>query len=442
MPRKNSTSWSVGNAVQAARLNALNADLDDLYVNGSDRLKIYQNTGDGLLVRIAAGIWRVWDIEWTYAGWTVTVTNTATNYIMINNTWTIIVNTTGYISSNTRLWRAIASGGTCTIIVDKTDAIGGPLSGKWIPDMRASAIGTPLSYASQSVTGPEFRPQMSINWAWYVGIPGMDGVVDWWTVITYWSYTVSAYTTQVAYSSNPFDGKDYIFVRHSTSNTVWLSWTKIWWTEQYKTAGEAITVSGTPIAVSKDTTGNIIYSNTSAYNRSNFYGFIRASVANGANQLVACNNGDIVGGFSGLTAGTAMYLSSTNGVISSTVWALYTRVWHAISTTEILIDKEIEVSRVTGTQSGYPSTIYTSAYAPTHDWMAMILSTSGNWASDNVSIQVNGVNVYSADLASAGAQTIYGPKIYWRASASVRGRQYATANYGATLTAIICKTFS
>lgn len=59
MPRKNSTSWSVGDAVQAARLNAINSDLDDIYANGSDRLKIYQNTGDGLLVRIAAGIWRV-----------------------------------------------------------------------------------------------------------------------------------------------------------------------------------------------------------------------------------------------------------------------------------------------------------------------------------------------------------------------------------------------
>ncbi len=38
-----------------------------------------------------------------------------------------------------------------------------------------------------------------------------------------------------------------------------------------KTAGETITVTGgVPMAVSLDTTGNIIASNTSAYNRSNF----------------------------------------------------------------------------------------------------------------------------------------------------------------------------
>ncbi len=54
-----------------------------------------------------------------------------------------------------------------------------------------------------------------------------------------------------------------------------------------------------------------------------------------------------------------MYLSATNGAISSTVGALYTRIGYAISTTEIIIDKEIEVARVTGTQPSYPVTWYT-----------------------------------------------------------------------------------
>ena len=60
MPRKNSTSWSVGNPVTAARQNAINSDLDDLYALGSDRLKVYRiSTDPALQVTIGAGNYRV-----------------------------------------------------------------------------------------------------------------------------------------------------------------------------------------------------------------------------------------------------------------------------------------------------------------------------------------------------------------------------------------------
>lgn len=64
MPRKNSTSWSVGNPVTATRQNAINSDLDDLYALGSDRLKLYRiSTDPALQVTIGAGNYRVGSAE-------------------------------------------------------------------------------------------------------------------------------------------------------------------------------------------------------------------------------------------------------------------------------------------------------------------------------------------------------------------------------------------
>lgn len=57
MPRTNSTNWSTGDQISATRLQQINAELDDIYSNGSDRLKVYADTGLDIL--IGAGIYRV-----------------------------------------------------------------------------------------------------------------------------------------------------------------------------------------------------------------------------------------------------------------------------------------------------------------------------------------------------------------------------------------------
>lgn len=165
MGRKNSTTWAAGNPITAARLQNFNQDLDDLYQYGVDRMRIYRLTTDpALQVTIGGGVWRVGDQEGTYAGGTVTVGATATTYIMIDNTGAIQTSTGGWNANHARLGVVVSSGGTITAItIHKIDAIGGSLAGKGIPDMRSSAIGTPNSYATQTVTGPEFRPQQSSN---------------------------------------------------------------------------------------------------------------------------------------------------------------------------------------------------------------------------------------------------------------------------------------
>ena len=40
MPRTNSTPWNIADPVEAARLNDFNEDIDNLYAEGDDRLKV------------------------------------------------------------------------------------------------------------------------------------------------------------------------------------------------------------------------------------------------------------------------------------------------------------------------------------------------------------------------------------------------------------------
>jgi hypothetical protein len=140
MPRKNSTTWNVGHAVTATRLNQINSDLDDLYTLWSDRMKVYRlSTDPALQVTIGAGIWRVGTAEWLYAGGTLTVANNVTTYIMISSAGAIVTSTSGWNWQNTRLAIVISSGGAITnITIWKNDAIWWELSSAWFQDITST----------------------------------------------------------------------------------------------------------------------------------------------------------------------------------------------------------------------------------------------------------------------------------------------------------------
>ncbi len=231
MSRKNSQNWTSGQAITADRLNHFNQDIDDIYALWSDRMRIYRlSTDPALQVRIGAGAWRVWDTEGLYVGGTITIANNTTTYVMIDIAGNIQTSTSAWNPQYTRLAIVVASGWVITsITLHKNDAVGGLLSGKGIPDMRDSAIGTPWSYATQTVVWPEFRPQ-SVN-AWALNIPSMTGVVAWWTLFTYWNWTWSwagIHTSQIAYSNSTTNGESYIFMRVGASDSTWGTWRKIY----------------------------------------------------------------------------------------------------------------------------------------------------------------------------------------------------------------------
>lgn len=135
MPRKNSITWSIADPITALRLNDFNEDLDDIYVNGDDRGRIQEAvSATALKIDIAAFSYRVWNISGLYAGGTdISVTDAATNYVEIDDTGTIQINTTGWTDANARLWKVTASGGTITAIeIWKPDVIGGQIWwGEW-----------------------------------------------------------------------------------------------------------------------------------------------------------------------------------------------------------------------------------------------------------------------------------------------------------------------
>jgi len=129
MPRK-STNWNVADQITATRLQQINTDLDDVYSLGTDRGRVQKAvSGAALKIDIAAFAWRVGSTNGQYAGATdIVVTNTASNYVEIDSTGTIQINTTGWTTANARLALVVCAGGVVSSIsLWKPDAVGGIL---------------------------------------------------------------------------------------------------------------------------------------------------------------------------------------------------------------------------------------------------------------------------------------------------------------------------
>lgn len=128
MPRLNSQNWSAGDQATAARLQDFNEDIDDIYSNGDDRLRVREAaSGTALRIDISAGSARVGTTNVLYAGGTdLVVTNAATNYVEIDSSGTIQINTTGWTDTYTRLGKVTCAGGVITAIEQwRSDATGG-----------------------------------------------------------------------------------------------------------------------------------------------------------------------------------------------------------------------------------------------------------------------------------------------------------------------------
>lgn len=148
MPRINSSNWAVNDQITAARLQDLNEDLDDIYVYGVDRGRVRTAiSGTALRIDIAAFAWRVGGSSGQYVGGTnIVVTNTATNYVEIDSTGTIAINTTGWTAANGRLATVTCSGGVVTAIsIWKPDVVGGSLGSSFLVNTETLAANKTLS---------------------------------------------------------------------------------------------------------------------------------------------------------------------------------------------------------------------------------------------------------------------------------------------------------
>jgi len=120
MPRINSTTFSSGDQVNATKMNLINADIDDIYSTGDDRLKTWRAiSGTALRIDIGEGSARVGNTLVTYAGGTdISVTDSASNYVEINSSGVIEINTTGWTVTRSPLSKVTCAGGAITAIAD------------------------------------------------------------------------------------------------------------------------------------------------------------------------------------------------------------------------------------------------------------------------------------------------------------------------------------
>jgi len=120
MPRKNSQNRSPGDELQASRLQDINEDIDDIYANWDDRLKVFLAiSGTALKIDIGAWNYVVSAVLGAYAWWTdISVTNSATNYIMLDSYWTIQISTSAWNPVYARLAVVVCSWWVITSITD------------------------------------------------------------------------------------------------------------------------------------------------------------------------------------------------------------------------------------------------------------------------------------------------------------------------------------
>lgn len=129
MPRKTPT-WNSGDPLSAVRVNVINDDIDVLYAEWSDRLKLYRQPSDpAFQVTIWAWNYIVWSWKGIYAGGTVTIPASSTRYIMMKDTGVVEVGT----SRNDDYWRigvvVTDWSGITSIINRRPDLLGGAIGG-------------------------------------------------------------------------------------------------------------------------------------------------------------------------------------------------------------------------------------------------------------------------------------------------------------------------
>tara|TARA_R100000501_G_C2624692_1_gene118013 strand:- start:515 stop:1294 length:780 start_codon:yes stop_codon:yes gene_type:complete len=118
------------------------------------------------------------------------------------------------------------------------------------------------------------------------------------------------------------------------------------------TSGEAIDASSTPIAVFFDSADNseAKIADSGADATAIFHGFVDGAQNVGDNVAVFVNTGQFVDGFSGLTAGDDIYLS-TSGAIANTAGTVELPIGQAISTTEIWVPPTRKIAQGQGTRT-------------------------------------------------------------------------------------------
>jgi len=204
MPRKNSQNRSPEDELQASRMQDINEDIDDIYANWDDRLKVFLAIS-GIALKIDIGAWNyvVGAIIWQYAWWIdISVTDSATNYVQIDGSWVIQINTTTWNSDYARLATVVCSWWVITSISDfRYDVVGGAI------------LSASISYNTKTPKTAGTTYQASGKWwllvfsfQWSASNPWNDARIysdsnsTPTTIVAYWHLVASSQTPQMTLS--------------------------------------------------------------------------------------------------------------------------------------------------------------------------------------------------------------------------------------------------
>lgn len=120
-------AWdTISNYIAKEYLDKINEAINDLYDNGDERIKAIPTWW--LNIEVTDWNVRVGSEEFYFEWWTATLNNNATNYVMLDGAWQIIIDTIWRNQQYLKVATIITSGGAITNIQQwKIDAIGGQL---------------------------------------------------------------------------------------------------------------------------------------------------------------------------------------------------------------------------------------------------------------------------------------------------------------------------
>lgn len=155
MPRQNSSNRSVWDQITADRLQDINEDIDDIYILGTDRGRIVQSSLGALKVDIGAFAYLVGSIAGLKTAQTgVVVTDSATNYIEIDDTGTTQINTTWWTTAYAKIGTVVCAGWVITSInIYKPDVVGWLLGWLTIPYNTVTAKSDATVYQASNKWG-------------------------------------------------------------------------------------------------------------------------------------------------------------------------------------------------------------------------------------------------------------------------------------------------
>ena len=165
-------------------------------------------------------------------------------------------------------------------------------------------------------------------------------------------------------------------------------------------------------------TGNILQSNASYTASSTYYQFNGFALNNAVDGgTVYVQTAGIVSGFTGLTKGLEYYIDNTAGAISSTMGNVPIKIGNAVSTTQILINREKKLGGIEYSTSKDNVTVYSYT-----DGQVSFGATQSGGAL-TCSITINGTNYFNAGGSNTAGEY---------ANASFAVRQNDTWNVNCT----------